>query len=52
MFTKSLNNKTFLRYYCYTMAYNKKGTNKFIHEHVIFCSNYFIKKLGNPPVDI
>lgn len=44
-YNKTLNNHTYLQDYCYTLLYNSKGSKKFIHEHIIFCSDYFIKKL-------
>ena len=44
------NNKTtsgniYLRDYTYKYIYNKTGKKLFIHEHKIFISDYFIKKL-------
>ena len=42
---KTLNNKEYLKDYAYTFLFNDRGNNKFLHEHAIFCSDYFIKKL-------
>ena len=42
---KTKNNEIFLRDYSYTTIYNKSGNSQFIHEHMIFVSNYFIRKL-------
>ena len=39
-------NTIFLRDYTYTNLYNKSGKTLFLHEHMIFISNYFIKKLN------
>ena len=38
-------NTPFLRDYSYITLYNASGKSQFIHEHFIFISNYFIKKL-------
>lgn len=45
--TKTLNNKEFLRDYTYTLIYNTNGKSQFIHEHIIYISNFFIKKIIN-----
>ena len=37
----------FLKDYCTTMLYNKSTNTQFEHEHVIYISDYFIKKLNN-----
>ena len=37
----------FLKDYCSTMLYNKSNNTQFEHEHVIYISDYFIKKLNN-----
>jgi len=37
------NNQEYLRDYTYTLSYNKNGKKLIKHEHIIFCSNYFIK---------
>ena len=39
-------NTPFLRDYSYITLYNASGKSQFIHEHLIFVSNYFIKKLS------
>ena len=39
------NKKNFLRDYCYCLLYNHTGRKQIKHEHMIFCSDYFIKKL-------
>ena len=39
-------NTPFLRDYSYITLYNASGKSLFIHEHFIFISNYFIKKLN------
>ena len=39
-------NEIFLRDYSFKYIYNKKGNKLIEHEHVIFISNFFIKKLG------
>ena len=36
----------FMRDYTNTLLYNKTGKNQFIHEHMIFVSNFFIRKLN------
>ena len=41
----TLNKELFLRDYSYLTLYNKSGKSQFIHEHMIFVSNYFIRKL-------
>ena len=35
-----------MRDYALTCLYSTKGTNMFYHEHIIFISNYFIKKIS------
>ena len=40
-------NTPFLRDYCYTLLYNKNGKSQFVHEHMMFISNFFIRKLNN-----
>ena len=40
------NNELFMRDYALTCLYSTKGTNMFYHEHIIFISNYFIKKIS------
>lgn len=35
----------YLRDYRYCLIYNANGKKMFKHEHIIWCSNYFIKKL-------
>ena len=35
----------FLRDYCHITLYNSSGKSLFLHEHMIFISNYFIKKV-------
>ena len=42
---KTKNNEIFLRDYSHTTTHNKSGNSQFIHEHVLFVSNYFIRKL-------
>ena len=37
--------ESYLRDYSYITLYKKSGKSQFIHEHFIFISNYFIKKL-------
>ena len=44
-YNKTLNGMDFLKDYQFTHLYNKSGKSKFIHEHAIFCSDYFIKRL-------
>ena len=41
------NEENFLRDYTFSTVYNKSGKSQFIHEHMIFISNYFIRKLRN-----
>ena len=41
------NEENFLRDYTYSTIYNKSGKSQFTHEHMIFISNYFIRKLRN-----
>ena len=43
--TKLRIKKNFLKDYIYTYIYNKSGKTNFIHEHIIYISDYFIKKL-------
>ena len=38
-------NTPYLRDYSYTLIYNSNGKSQFIHEHMIFISNFFIRKL-------
>ena len=38
-------NKAYLRDYCFKSVYNKGGKNIFYHEHIIYISNYFIRKI-------
>ena len=40
-------NTYFLRDYSKTILYNTSGKNQFVHEHMIFVSNFFIRKLSN-----
>ena len=40
-------NNYFRRNYANTLLYNKTGKNQFKHEHMIFVSNFFIRKLNN-----
>ena len=40
-------NNFFMRDYSNTLLYNKTGKNQFIHEHMIFISNFFIRKLNS-----
>ena len=44
-YNKTINGLEYLRDYKYTFLYNKSGKSIFLHEHAIFCSDYFIKKL-------
>ena len=37
---------TFLKDYYYTYVYNKSGKTQYLHEHMIFISNYFINKMA------
>ena len=37
--------ESYLRDYNYITLYNKSGKSQLVHEHFIFISNYFIKKL-------
>ena len=37
---------TFLKDYYYTYVYNKSGKTQYLHEHMIFISNYFINKIS------
>ena len=39
-------NQNYLRDYTYTTLYNSSGKTQFIHEHMLFISNYFINKLS------
>ena len=39
------NKKNLLRDYCYCLLYNHTWKKQIKHEHMIFCSDYFIKKL-------
>ena len=39
------NNEIFLRDYSLNTIYSKSGQNLIYHEHIIFISNYFIRKL-------
>ena len=43
----TLNDEVFLRDYSYVYIYDNKGTAQFLHEHMIFVSNFFIRKLRN-----
>lgn len=43
--TKSKSDEIYLRDYQYKMIYKKNGKNIFLHEHAIYCTNYFIRKL-------
>ena len=45
IYNKTKNKKNFLKDYIYTYIYNKSGKTNFIHEHIIYISDYFIKKL-------
>ena len=40
------NGKQYMRDYSLTMLYNKTKKSQFQHEHIIYVSDYFIKKLG------
>lgn len=42
---KTLDGKEYLREYKFSLLYNNTGKKLFEHEHIIYCSNYFIKKL-------
>ena len=42
---KTLDGNQFMRDYCITMLYKKNNKDVFQHEHIIFVSDYFIKKL-------
>ena len=44
-FNKTKNGFEYLKDYSYTYIYNKSGKTHFLHEHAIFCSDFFIKKL-------
>ena len=44
-FNKTKNGLEYLKDYSYTYIYNKSGKTHFLHEHAIFCSDFFIKKL-------
>ena len=46
-FNKTIDNFQYLRDYNYTFIYNESGKKLFLHEHIIYCSDYFIKKLRN-----
>ena len=39
-------NKQYLKDYNYNLIYNQNGKQQFIHEHMIFISNFFIRKLN------
>ena len=41
-----MDNTPFLKDYNYTYLYNESGKKLFLHEHIIYCSDYFIKKLS------
>ena len=45
LINKTKNNRDYLKDYLYTYLYNKTGKTNYIHEHCIFASDYFIKKL-------
>ena len=45
IFTKTIDETEFLKDYNYTYLYNETGKSLFLHEHIIYCSAYFIKKL-------
>ena len=45
--SKTLDEKEYLMEYKYTLLYNNSGKKLFSHEYIIYCSNYFIKKLRN-----
>jgi len=47
IFTKTTtkNDQLYLRDYRYCIIYKNNGKKIFKHEHIIWCSNYFIKKL-------
>ena len=40
-----MNGLDYLKDYSYTYVYNKSGNSQFLQEQVIYCSDYFIKKL-------
>ena len=42
----TIDNKQYLRDYTLTMLYNKNNISLFNHEHLIYVSDYFIKKLS------
>ena len=46
-YNKTLTGNNYLKDYQYNYLYNKSGKTQFLHEHAIFCSDYFIKKLRN-----
>ena len=43
------NNKPFLRDYTYKTIYTKDGNSIINHEHVIYISDFYIKKLRESP---
>ena len=48
----TLEGNQYLRDYNYTMLYNKDNISLFQHEHIIYVSDYFIKKLKNHAIFI
>ena len=45
IYNKTKNDIIFLKNYSYTYLNKKTGKTQFIHEHCIYVSDYFIKKL-------
>ena len=43
----TLDNNEYLREYKFSLIYNKTGKKLLSHEHIIYCSNFFIRKLQN-----
>ena len=41
------NGKNFLRSSVYKLLYKENGNNLFIHKHIIYISDFFIRKLQN-----
>ena len=46
-FPNTLDNEVYLRDYSHITLYNASGKSQFLHEHMIFISNYFINKISN-----
>ena len=46
-FQNTIDNEVYLGDYSHITLYNASGKSQFLHEHMIFISNYFINKIRN-----